>query len=107
MKQPRPVDADQTGLCAALLEEPRLDTLRPRKAEVVGSKINRADTIGLSVAAREEIASLATIPGSLPFEAALCNCRRILWQASERRDPGMTGTLGDCPAGRSQAALAA
>ena len=27
----------------------------------VGGKINRADTIGLSVAAREEIASLATI----------------------------------------------
>ena len=46
-------------------------------------------------------------PGSLPLEAALRNCRRILRQASERRDPGMTGTLGDCPAGRSQAALAA
>ena len=33
-----------------------------RKADVVGGKINRADTIGLCAAAREEIASLATIP---------------------------------------------
>jgi hypothetical protein len=31
-----------------------------RKADVVGGKINRADTIGLSDTAREEIASLAT-----------------------------------------------
>jgi hypothetical protein len=87
-------------------------TIRPtqhveRKADVVGGKINRADTIGLSAATREEIASPRDYPGSLPLEAALRNCRRVFRQASERRDPGMTGTLGDCPGGRSQAALAA
>ena len=32
-------------------------------------------------------------PGSLPLEAALRNCRGTLRQASERRDPGMTGAL--------------
>jgi hypothetical protein len=49
-------------------------------------------------------------PGSLPLEAALRypprNCRRILRQASERPDPGMTGTLGDGPAGRGRAGRA-
>jgi hypothetical protein len=36
--------------------------------------VNRADMIGLSAAPR--------LPGSLPLEAALRNCRRILRQAS-------------------------
>ena len=78
-----------------------IDLAQHVERDVVGGKIsgkiNRADTIGLS-AAREEIPSLADYPGSLLLEAALLNCRRTLRQASERRDPGMTGTLGDCPA---------
>jgi hypothetical protein len=53
----------------------------------------RADTIALSDGAREEIASPRDYPGSLPLEAALCNCRRILRQASERRDPGQDQAL--------------
>jgi hypothetical protein len=70
-----------------------------RKADVVSGKINRADTIA---AAREEIASLATTRklAARSRPPPLRNCRRIVRQASERRDPGMTGrTLGDCPAG--------
>jgi hypothetical protein len=43
--------------------------------------------------AREE-ANPRDYPGSLPLEATLRNRRRILWQASERRDPGMIGILG-------------
>ena len=57
-----------------------------RKADVVGGKINRADTIGLSAAAMEKIASPRDYPGSLPLEAALRNCRRTLRSGKRAKD---------------------
>ena len=85
---------------------------RQQRARLAGVVLITRDTTGWSRpspkerTAREEITSPRAYPGSLPLEPALRNCRRTLLQASERRDPGMTGALGDWR-GRSQTALAA
>ena len=62
-------------------QTPKMQHRSSREADVVGAKINRA------VVRRHEgrNSKPRDYPGSLPLEAALRNCRRILRQ-SERKD---------------------